>query len=58
MVVLLKREQSVNWLGLYTDAVGTSPAEAGRHVTSWTLSALWRAKSPYSADDLFGVIGQ
>ncbi len=28
-MVVLRREQSVNWPGLYIDAVGTSPAEAG-----------------------------
>ncbi len=28
-MVVLRREQSVNWPGFYIDVAGTSPAEAG-----------------------------
>ncbi len=64
-MMVLKREQSVNWLVFYTDA-------AGLHVTSRVSSALWRANKGrtifgssalcaswlhFTADDLFEMIG-
>ncbi len=70
-MVVLKREQSVNWPGFYTDAAGTIPAEAELHVTSQASSALWRANREgsifgssalcssslrFTADDLFGMV--